>query len=321
MQEKTIRRIRHEHNFDGAHQENEKKTLSVIILTGITMLAEIIAGVVTGSMALLADGWHMGTHAFALGITYFAYVMARRFSDSSKFAFGTGKFGILSAYTSALFLGGTALYMIVESLSRFVHPVNIAFDEAILVAIIGFAVNLLSIRILHGKGGEHHGHDHEHDHRHDHSHHTHDHNLRAAYLHVIADALTSVLAIAALISGKFFGWSFLDPVMGIVGGLLIARWAWGLLRSSALILLDAHRDKDIHSAIVDAIESDGDSIVADLHVWPLNADDLAAAITVVSKARRCPSEYGSRLSHLSRLKHTTVETHVHTDKFCAFTHN
>jgi len=315
MHEETLKQIRHEHDFDGVTQENEKKTLQVIILTGLTMFGEIIAGVLTGSMALLADGWHMGTHAFALGITYFAYVMARKFSNSSKFGFGTGKVGILSAYTSALFLGGTAIYMMVESVGRFIHPVPIAFDEAILVAIVGLAVNVLSIWLLHGKG-EHHHHDHDHSHHHDHHHHDHDHNLRAAYLHVVADALTSVLAIVALVTGKFFGWVFLDPVMGIVGGVLIAKWAWGLLRSSAFILLDGNGNKDVHEAVVNAIQSDGDSVVGDLHIWPLNSNDFAATITVVTKESRTPSDYCSRLSEISKLKHTTIEIHNCSDQLC-----
>ena len=209
MHTDMIKQISHEHDFDGIDHANEKRTLTVVIITAVTMCAEIIAGILTGSMALLADGWHMGTHALALGIAYFAYVMARKFSGSSKFGFGTGKFGILSAYTSAIFLGGTGLYMIVESCRRFLIPVTIAFDEAILVAIVGLIVNALSIWMLHTKDTEHHSHDHQHDHNHERHH---DHNLRAAYLHVVTDALTSVLAIVALVSGKFFG--FLSRICG-----------------------------------------------------------------------------------------------------------
>ena len=313
----TLKQISHEHDFGGHSQDNEKRTLKVILLTGITMCVEIIAGILTGSMALLADGWHMGTHAFALGITYFAYVMARRFSGSSKFGFGTGKFGLLAGYTSALFLGGTAIYMIAESFRRFFNPVTISFDEAILVAIVGLAVNVLSIWMLHSKEASHHGHSHHHDHDHDQGHHHHDHNLRAAYLHVLADALTSVLAIVALVSGKFLGWSFLDPVMGIVGGILIARWAWGLLRSSAFILLDGNTDSKVRDAVVNAIESDGDSRVSDLHVWPLNSNALATAITIVTRENRTPLEYGSRLAHITRLKHSTIEIHHCTNPLCS----
>ncbi len=312
----AIKQLRHEHDFEGNAHNNEKRTLKVIVLTGITMCAEIIAGVFTGSMALLADGMHMGTHAFALGITYFAYVMARKFSGSTKFGFGTGKFGILSGYTSALFLGGTALYMIVESFGRFFKPVPIAFDEAIIVAIVGLAVNVLSIWMLRSKETNHHGHSHHDDNDHHRSHH-HDHNIRAAYLHVLADALTSVLAIVALVSGKFFGWAFLDPAMGIVGGVMIAIWAWGLLQSSAFILLDGNGDKNIRDAVVTAIESDGDSLVCDLHIWPLNSNALAAAVTVVTKEKRNPPEYRSRLLHITQLKHSTIEIHHCTNQLCA----
>jgi len=309
MHGKTLEQIRHDHDFDGINNENEKRTLNVIILTGITMVVEIISGALSGSMALLADGWHMGTHTFALGITYSAYVMARKFAGSPRFGFGTGKFGVLASYTSALFLGGTALYMIVESVSRFINPVAIAFNEAIIVAVAGLAVNILSIWMLHGGGGESHHHEHHH-HEHDHhDDHHHDHNMRAAYLHVATDALTSVFAIVALIAGKFFGWLFLDPVMGIVGGIVIAKWAWGLLRSSALILLDGISAKEIKDDITKAIEADGDSVVGDLHVWPLNSNALAAAVTVVSKECRSPVEYGSRLSRFKKLKHTTIEVH------------
>ncbi|HEY5653937.1 MAG TPA: CDF family Co(II)/Ni(II) efflux transporter DmeF [Pontiella sp.] len=312
MHENAVKQIQHKHNFDRPAHENEKRTLQVIILTGFTMCGEIIAGTLTGSMALLADGWHMGTHAFALGITYFAYVMARKYAESSKFGMGTGKFGILSAYTSALFLGGTALYMIVESVGRFIHSVSIAFDEAIIVALVGLVINVLSIWMLHG-GGDHHHHDHSHQHDHDHHH---DHNLRAAYLHVVADALTSILAIMALVAGKFFGWAFLDPVMGIVGGLLIAKWAWGLLRSSALILLDGNDQKDLRNEVTDAIESDGDSIVGDLHIWPLGSSALAATLTIVAKEPHTPEDYTSRLSKFSKLKHITVEVRDCTDPSC-----
>lgn len=318
----------HSHDFGEHAHENERRTLNVIILTGITMLVEIVAGVLTGSMALLADGWHMSTHAFALGITYFAYVMARRFTGSAKFGFGTGKFGVLSGYTSALFLGATAVYMIVESVARLMNPVEIAFDQAILVAVIGLVVNVFSIWLLHGgHAGHSHGHadhdhedheDHEeHDHHDNHHHHAHDHNLRAAYLHVVADALTSILAIFALLSGKFYGWSFLDPFMGIIGGGLIIKWAYDLVKSTAYILLDGN-DKAIQDAVITAIESDGSSKVEDLHIWPLNSNFFAAAITVVARDNCCPSVYSSRLSHVTRLKHTTIEIHVCATEPCPY---
>jgi cation diffusion facilitator family transporter len=314
----------HSHDFGEHAHENERRTLNVIILTGITMLVEIVAGVLTGSMALLADGWHMSTHAFALGITYFAYVMARKFAGSAKFGFGTGKFGVLSGYTSALFLGATAIYMIVESVARLMNPVVIAFDQAILVAVIGLVVNVFSIWLLHG-GHLHYHADHDHDNHEDHEehdhhgshHHAHDHNLRAAYLHVVADALTSILAIFALLSGKFYGWSFLDPFMGIIGGGLIIKWAYDLVKSTAFILLDGN-DKAIQDAVITAIESDGSSKVEDLHIWPLNSNYFAAAITVLVRDNCCPSVYNSRLAHVTRLKHTTIEIHVCTTEPCPY---
>lgn len=321
MHTQTIKTISHEHNFeDTTNTTNEKKTLRVIILTLITMIAEIVTGTLTGSMALLADGWHMGTHTFALGITYFAYIMARRLSGSPNYGFGTGKFGILSGYTSAIFLGATAIIMIIESIDRIINPVNIAFNEAIIVAVIGLIVNMLSVWMLQGSGAD--GHSHGHSHHHDHSHSSgdnhvhHDHNLRAAYLHVLADALTSVLAIAALFAGKYLGWSFLDPVIGIAGGIVIGKWAIGLLKSSGRLLLDGNDNSEINKQVIDAIESDGDSIVSDLHIWPISSDALAAAITIISKESRSATEYSSRLNNITRLKHTTIETHRCTDATC-----
>lgn len=400
----------------GEHaQDNEQRTLNVIILTVVTMSVEIIAGLVTGSMALLADGWHMSTHAFALGITYFAYVMARKYAGTRKFGFGTGKFGVLSGYTSALFLCATAVVMIGESIARLVNPVPIAFNQAILVAIIGLLVNVFSIWLLHGAAGIHaHEHAHGHRHGHDHSHqpansndtstcaeHTHensvratvagdaataagaaaagatatgaaagatatgaaagaaaadateisntagsavttdamaesghqqpvsaaknhdgqsqnhDHNLRAAYLHVVTDAFTSVLAIVALLSGKYLSWSFLDPFMGIVGGGLIIKWSYELVKSTAFILLDGN-EKGIEDAIIKAIEEDGHSTIKDLHVWPLNSNFFAAAITVVADEQCCPSQYSARLTHVEKLKHTTIEVHPCVDAPCPF---
>ena len=301
MREEILKQLKHKHDFGHTENENENRTLKVIILTGITMIVEIATGIMTGSMALLADGWHMGTHAFALGITWFAYVMARRFRESSKFSFGTGKFGILSGYTSALFLGGTAIYMIFESLGRFINPVSIAFNEAIVVSIIGLAINILSIIMLHDDS---HGHDHDHSHNHHH-----DHNLRAAYLHVVADALTSVLAIISLVLGKIYGWAFLDPIMGIVGGVLISKWAWGLLQSSAIILLDGTPSHNTRDDIIQSIESDGESYVSDLHIWPLDSKNHAATLTVVTDGIYTPLDYYERLSKYSNIKHSTIEVH------------
>ncbi|MDA3834859.1 MAG: CDF family Co(II)/Ni(II) efflux transporter DmeF [Spirochaetales bacterium] len=296
--------LTHTHRFDPCTKANERKTMAVIILTFITMGVEITTGILTGSMALLADGWHMGTHAFALGITWFAYIMARRYTRTDVFSFGTGKFGILAGYTSALFLGITAIYMIVESIRRFLNPVSIGFNEAIIVAIIGLVVNIISVWVLQGD-----------NHHHDHDHH-HDHNLKAAHLHVLADALTSILAISALLAGKYLGLSFLDPVMGIVGGLLIGKWAWGLLKSSGFILLDGNHDPQIQKAINAAIEIDQDAKIIDLHVWKLSSNSLGAIITLVAKAPDSAAAYHQRLQHIHHLDHVTIEIHRCADDDC-----
>ena len=297
--------LSHDHSFEPCSRANERKTMVVIIITFVTMAVEIIAGLLTGSMALLADGWHMGTHALALGITWFAYIMARRYGKSSTFSFGTGKFGVLAGYTSALFLGGTAVYMIVESCQRVLNPVRISFNEAIIVAIIGLVVNVLSVWVLQAD-----------DHHHHHSHHHHDHNLKAAYLHVLADALTSVLAIIALLSGKYLGLIFLDPVMGLVGGVLVGNWAWGLLRSSGLILLDGYKDDQTKAAITEAMESDQDARIVDLHLWKLNSNSIGALITLVAASPRPAEEYRRRLARIPHLEHITIESHKCMDKEC-----
>ena len=298
----TQQKLNHTHIFDQCSKANERKTMAVIILTFVTMGVEISTGILTGSMALLADGWHMGTHAMALGITWFAYVMARRYGKSSTFSFGTGKFGILAGYTSALFLGATAIYMLVESTKRFLNPVDIGFNEAIIVAIIGLLVNILSVWMLHGDE--------------DHHNHHHDHNLKAAYLHVLADALTSVLAIIALLAGKYLGLAFLDPVMGLVGGVLIGSWAWGLLKSSGLILLDGNQDDKTKQAIIKAIECDQDTKVVDLHLWKLSSNSLGVLLTLVASSTSSAEEYRSRLDRIHHLDHITIETHGCTDESC-----
>jgi cation diffusion facilitator family transporter len=287
----------HTHGIQAEEHGNENKTFRVVILTLGTMLIEVAAGYLTGSMALLADGWHMGTHAFALGITWLAYILARKHAHSRIFSFGTGKFGILAGYTSALFLCVAAVSMLYQSVERLLFPVTIAFNEAIAVAVLGLIVNAASIAIMHG-----HGHDHGHGHQHDHS-------FRAAYLHVIADAMTSVLAIAALLTGKYLGWAFLDPVMGMVGGLLILRWAWILIGQTGRILLDGRAPDEIYGQIRMALESDNDSRVIDLRVWYLGSHDLAALIAVESGEARIPGDYRQRLENIHGLHHITVEVH------------
>lgn len=309
----------HTHFFDATHIRNERRTLYAIILSAMAMVLEVSTGIMTGSMALLAAGWHMGTHVVALSITLFAYVMARRFANTKSFTFGTGKFGILSGYTSAIFLGSSALFMIVESAMRFNDPVPIAFNDAIAVAFIGLSVSLLSVWILSDTGMPH-QHGHEYDDCSKNSHedcpeqtqgdehkHGRDYNLRAAYLHVIADALTSILAIIALLAGKFFGWSFLDPLMGIFGGILIIKWAFRLLSNTGFLLLDGVKDSSMYDKARTAIESDGESVLHDIHIWPLNEKVFAGVLTIIASKKYTSNEYRTRLEAMPKLKHITIE--------------
>lgn len=318
----------HEHAFgaDGP-RDGERRTRWVVGVTLAMMVAEITAGTLSGSMALLADGWHMGTHAAALGVTLFAYVYARRHARDPRYSFGTGKVGALGGFASAVGLAVVALLVLVESAGRLASPVTIRFDEAIAVAFVGLAVNLGCAWLLrdqdHGHGHTQHGaadgdqddHDHDHNHGHDHDHHDdgarhHDHNLRSAYLHVLADALTSVCAIVALFGGRVLGWTWLDPMMGIVGSLVIARWSFGLLRDTSAVLLDAEISTGRLAAIRSAVETvDPDGRVADLHVWRVGRRHLAAIVSVVSGAPRPASEYKAALGRFGDLAHLTVEIH------------
>lgn len=316
----TVARISHSHESSEINASNERRTLLVVLLTGITMAVEIIAGHLTGSMALLADGWHMGTHAFALGISYVAYLLARKHKHSEFFTFGTGKFGVLAGYTSALFLAIAAIWMIAESVNRIINPVQIAFTEAIWVTFVGLIVNLASVLILHQSDHHHHDqlHDHDHGHLHKHSHKNgeDDHNYRAAYLHVIADTLTSVFALVALLAGRYLGLTFLDPVMGIVGGILISRWAYLLIKATGLILLDGGVDHTIKDAVLKLVEGDNESKVADLHVWRVGSKDVALIVSVVTGAKRKAEEYQTRLKALPNLAHVSIEVHPCDDPNC-----
>jgi len=304
---------RHGHTFETDRPtEGERRTRWVVAITLVMMAAEIAAGLAFGSMALLADGWHMGTHAAALGVAVFAYVYARSHAADPRYSFGTGKVGALGGFASAVGLAVVALLVLTESAARLASPVGIRFDEAIAVAFTGLAVNLLSAWLLRGE----HGHanpdpdpdpDRDHHHGHDH-HHGRDHNLRAAYLHVLADALTSVLAIVALLTGKTLGWTWMDPVMGIVGAIVIARWSLGLLRDTSAVLLDAEVGSAQREAIRAAVETSADR-VADLHVWRVGPRRLAAIVSVVSPAPRPPAEYAARLRRFEHLAHVTVEVH------------
>lgn len=316
----------HDHVFLGEnHARNERRTWAVIALTATMMVAEISAGTIYGSMALLADGWHMSTHASALLITALAYRFARKHARNPRFTFGTGKLGDLAAFGSATVLAIVALLIGWESLVRLRSPVPISFDEAILVAVIGLLVNLVSAWLLKDDHSHHHGHSHHHahDHGHGHGHNDHDHdhgaaatragdrdnNLRAAYLHVLADALTSVLAIAALLAGRSYGWVWLDPVIGIVGALVILSWSWGLLRDSGSVLMDYLPDhEDLPAEVRAAIESEHDEIV-DLHVWQLGPGHHGAIIALKSTRPEPVAAYRARLRHIDELSHVTVEIH------------
>ena len=302
----------HEHIFLGDnHERNERRTWFVIALTATMMVAEITAGTVFGSMALVADGWHMSTHAAAMLIAALAYLFARRNARNPRFTFGTGKFGDLAAFASAVILALIALLIGWESLLRLASPVPISFPQAISVAVIGLAVNLVCAWLLRDDPS-HHGHGHHHDHHHaddDHAHHAHgrDNNLRAAYLHVLADALTSVLAIVALLAGSVYGWLLLDPTMGLLGALGIARWSWGLIRAAGGVLVDyVPADEDLPEEIRSAIEVEGD-VVIDLHVWQLGPGHHGAIVSVVSDNPKAPSLYRAKLAHIHDLSHVTVE--------------
>jgi cation diffusion facilitator family transporter len=304
----------HDHTF-GQDQvrPGESRTRWVLAITALMMVVEIAAGVAYGSMALLADGLHMGSHATALGIAAFTYWYARRHATSQRFSFGTGKVNALGGYTGAVLLAVFALMMAAESLERFLAPVPIQFDQALVVAVLGLLVNGGCALLLETGAGHHHGHGHsheEHDHDHGEHHHGHgDHNLRSAYLHVLADALTSFFAIGALLAGKYQGAYWLDPAMGVVGSALVARWSWGLLRDTSGVLLDHQGPESVRTKIQEAIEADGDGKVADLHVWALGDSHFAGIVAVVAHEPLAAHEYKARIPAELRIAHLTVEVH------------
>ena len=308
----------HSHVFLGPrHARNERRTLIVVGVTAAMMVAEIVGGTLFGSMALLADGWHMSTHAGALAIAAFAYRYARRHAGDPRFAFGTGKLGDLAGFTSAVILGVVALAIGYESALRLFSPVTIHFAEAIPIAVVGLAVNLASIWLL-GDGHHADGPDDSHADGHadaandDHGHHHHDHNMRSAYWHVVADALTSVLAIAGLVAASLWGWTWIDPAMGIAGALVIAHWSWRLMRDAGAVLLDAAPrggpGGGLNAAIRKTLETGGDRI-ADLHVWRLGPGHHGAIVSLVSDAPEAVEHYKRRLAGISGLSHVTVEVH------------
>ncbi|GLR77389.1 CDF family Co(II)/Ni(II) efflux transporter DmeF (plasmid) [Azospirillum oryzae] len=329
----------HRHEFLGEHHDrNERRIWIVVALTLVMMVGEIVGGTVFGSLALVADGWHMSTHAAALSISALAYVYARRHARNERFAFGTGKLGELAAFASAIILAMIALLIGYESVERLVNPVPIAYGEAIAIAVLGLAVNLGSAWLL---GGEHHhhGHGHHHDHgahedhrRHDHhhadghdgghkdhphghehgnehghgGHHAHDLNMRSAYVHVLADAATSVLAILGLLAAGLFGWTWMDPIVGLVGTAVILSWAYGLIRDAGAVLLDTVPDPKLATAIRSTLETGGDR-VTDLHLWRVGPGHLAAIVALVSDHPKPVATYKARLADLHGLSHVTVE--------------
>lgn len=338
MHTHSMEQWRHDHTFGQEHPAaGERRTLVVVAITAVTMVVEIAAGLWTGSMALMADGIHMASHVLALGISAFAYIYARRHARDARFSFGTGKVNALGGFTGALLLAVVALGIGWESLSRLMAPGDIAFDEAILVAVLGLIVNAASVFILGGHGHEHGGHDHHGHGHHDHAHHDHghahpghhahehhghdhhdhhehehgyahheDHNLRSAYLHVLADALTSVLAIGALLGAKYFGANWLDPVMGIVGAVLVANWSRGLLGSTTRVLLDHQAPEHVREEVREAIER-GDDRVADLHVWSVGPGVHAAIISVVTHEPKPPEHYRGLIPTDLGIQHLSIE--------------
>ncbi|MGF6667712.1 CDF family Co(II)/Ni(II) efflux transporter DmeF [Pseudomonas monsensis] len=297
-------RFSHDHQFLGAsHDENARRTLWVVALTFVMMIGEIAAGYITGSMALLADGFHMATHAGALGIAAAAYGFARRNANNRRYSFGTGKVGDLAGFASAMVLGLVSLGIAGESIFRLFEPTTVAFGEATVIAIVGLGVNILSAFLLMGHHGHDHGHQHDHSHAH---HHHHDINLRSAYVHVLADALTSVLAIAALLAGRYLGWVWLDPVMGIVGSIVIAKWAYNLMRDSAAVLLDT-TDEPVAAEIRELLETSDDVRISDLHVWQVGPQARAAIVSVVAAAGITAEAIRERLAPVHELSHLTVE--------------
>lgn len=306
----------HPHDFgQGRQRPAERRTFIVIAITAAMMVAEISAGLAFASMALLADGLHMASHAAALSIAAFAYVYARRRAGDPRFSFGTGKVNALAGFTGALLLAGFALLMAGESVGRLLHPVPIVYNQAIAVAVLGLIVNGVSMLIL-GPGEGEHDHEHQaagHAHAEDHAgggRHAGDHNLRSAYLHVLADALTSVLAIFALLTAKYFGVNWMDPLMGVIGAILVARWSLGLLRATVEVLLDRQAPAQVRDAVRASIERLEGQRVADLHVWSVGPGIYAAILCVVSRAPHPPAWYRAALPQDLGLVHVTVEAHA-----------
>lgn len=314
----TLDQWQHTHDFALIHEKGERRTTQVLVLTAVTMVVEIVAGQLVGSMALLADGWHMGTHVAAFAISIFAYHYARRYAGSPRYSFGTGKVSVLGGFASAVALAVVALIMALESIQRMLSSQTIHFDEAILIALFGLAVNLLCAALLHDHHVQDqaahavHGvhEDHEHPHKHP------DHNLRAAYLHVLADTLTSLLAVAALLSGKYLGWHRLDSIMGIVGAAVIMHWSYRLILETSAILLDQAGNGQMREEIRKRLESDSDNRVSDMHVWKVGPGHYSALISIVTHYPRDPNHYKNLLAGFQELSHVTVEVNACQSEPC-----
>jgi cation diffusion facilitator family transporter len=307
MHDHSLDGFTHRHVYLGRHHAaNERRTLIVVGLTAAMMVAEIGGGALFGSMALIADGLHMSTHTAALGVAALAYVYARRHADNPRFAFGTGKFGDLAAFASGLALAMISLFIAYECIGRLIQPRAIAYDEALAIAGLGLCVNLASAWLLRDDHEHHHAHDHEHEHDRDHTHSDADHNLRAAYIHVLADAAISLLAIGGLFLARNFGLIWMDPLVGLVGTGVILSWAYGLLRDAGGVLLDVTPDDRLCEAIKARLETEGD-FVSDLHLWRLGPGHRAAIISIVSDHPKSPQEHKARLANLPGLSHVTIE--------------
>lgn len=312
MQFNPISRV-HSHQFDEGNPLAQNKILLATILTAVMMVFEIVGGWIFNSMALLADGWHMSSHMIALGLAYVAYRAARHFADDQRFSFGTWKIEILGGYSSAIILMVVAIFMGFQSVERIFSPVPIHFNEAIPIAIVGLLVNLICAWLLH-EGGHHHDHGHHHVHSHHHDHHEHSHeehdlNHKAAFLHVVADAVTSVLAILALFAGKYFGWNFLDPILGIVGALLVANWSWSLIRQTGKTLLDAEMDEPVVDEIIDVIDGLAANLtITDIHVWKVGKGKFSCILALETTDKNITADQIRReLSIHEELVHISVE--------------
>ncbi len=308
--DEQIAALRHEHHFgQNEVRDGERRTVLVVVITAVMMVVEIAAGLVFGSMALLADGLHMASHTAALGLALFAYVYARRHAEDARFSYGTGKVNALGGFAGAVLLAVFALMMAWESTARLLAPVVVHFDRALLVAVLGLVVNAASALILARGGHHHHEHGPHDDHDEDpgHHHHHHDHNLESAYLHVLADALTSILAIAALLAGKYFGMVWMDPAMGILGAILVARWSWGLVKRTSKVLLDHQAPERLRTAMIERLESDGETVVTDLHVRAIAPGGHAAEVVLASNSARPSREYRDRLAGIAEVLHLTIE--------------